>query len=140
MSSLHPLSRACAAVGEEVIGDVIAEVALACRGGASHPPRWAEFADTDADALRESPLTASLLALEAEATGACEAQAQRALAGGAFRLNAVPHAAKASDVVVCTNCRQQVAVHRYAPHLEKCMLGKGPGSWEVRREGLKIAF
>lgn len=35
------------------------------------------------------------------------------------------HPAKATDVVTCRNCGRQVQAGTFAPHLEKCLMGKG---------------
>jgi hypothetical protein len=35
------------------------------------------------------------------------------------------HPAKATDVVTCKNCGRQVQAGTFAPHLEKCLMGKG---------------
>ena len=42
-----------------------------------------------------------------------------------------------SDTIVCTNCATQVSANRYAPHLERCMLGRGRASARAARDSMR---
>ena len=44
---------------------------------------------------------------------------------------------QAAEVVTCMNCGAQVAANRFAPHLDKCMLGKGRAASRKANESLR---
>ena len=85
-----------------------------------------------------SPQLRSLLAVEARASERC-----------VRRLEEVTKAEGGSDIfgnhakqmtyetLTCTNCGTQVAANRFAPHLERCMLGKGRASARMARDAMR---
>ena len=42
-----------------------------------------------------------------------------------------------SDQVLCANCATYVSASRFAPHLEKCMMGRGRASARAARETMR---
>jgi len=45
--------------------------------------------------------------------------------------------AAAAETIVCTNCLTALAANRYAPHLERCMLGKGRQASRNARDAMR---
>ena len=41
------------------------------------------------------------------------------------------------ETIVCTNCGTALSTNRFAPHLERCMLGKGRASARQAREAMQ---
>lgn len=41
------------------------------------------------------------------------------------------------DTLTCTNCGTQIAANRFAPHLERCLLGKGRASARAARDMMR---
>ena len=55
--------------------------------------------------------------------GLTAAQADAAGSGADIFGNRPPKSS--ADTVVCTNCSMPLAANRFAPHLERCLLGRG---------------
>ena len=126
MDALPALSLACAWVGDAFLEDLISEVAESCVVE-DLPAEFALLLEglEPAEKVAASPMLHSLITLEAQATERCIAQTRSALASGALAVN---RQKVSSDVLTCTNCAAQVTANRFAPHLERCMLGKGRAS------------
>ena len=139
---LHPLSAACLQLWDELLCEVVNETVSAY---------------AQAHAAEPSPLppaTQELLegwTTEQSATAAASAPVRDVLELEASTLRArIPSPAVSSsedvfgnrpkqtaDTIVCTNCGTQVSSNRYAPHLERCMLGKGRTSARAARDNMR---
>ena len=76
----------------------------------------------------------NLVQLEARVSDECARQTREAVASGAGPFSS--RSKQASELVECSNCGAQVTVNRFAPHLEKCMLGKGRASARAARDSM----
>lgn len=147
-AALHPLSAACVAVSDAALSELAAEVAQACvRETSVLEPcgatlvallEGAQGTMAGGGATVSAPLHA-LLTLEAETADVRAQQAREVLAaaagvGGGDVFGKRPKAV--CDSLVCTNCGAQLASNRFAPHLEKCLLGKGRASARNARDAM----
>ena len=140
---LHPLSAACVQLADTLLSEVVNETVYtyAREHASSTPPPlpaaaqellegWT--AEQTAQAAASGPLR-TVLELEAEAS------ALRALKQTASSTEDVfgNRHKQTSDTIVCTNCATQVSANRYAPHLERCMLGRGRASARAARDSMR---
>ncbi|KOO22153.1 voltage-gated ion channel superfamily [Chrysochromulina tobinii] len=86
----------------------------------------------------------ALLSEEAAKISAERSAAQKALAPGAAAGpgadvfgNRLTKQAAAAETIICTNCGTSLTANRYAPHLERCMLGKGRASARQARDAMR---
>ena len=143
-ASLHPLSVCCVELADQLVQELVLEVVSS--SSAVPPPALQQLSEAESRLLEGSarglptavpePLRA-LLALEVQATGLHEqkmSEAQSVKGQDIFghKLKQVV------DTLTCTNCGAQVAANRFAPHLERCMLGKGRASARAARDQMRI--
>jgi len=76
-----------------------------------------------------------LLAAEVQASERCAWQMEPLLKGGGDIFG--NHAKQVVETLTCTNCGTQIAANRFAPHLERCMLGKGRASARAARDMMR---
>ena len=130
----QPLASACADVAGLLVQEVIADVAQSCKA-APVPPAHALLLEGLGDVqAAASPKLRALIAEEAEAMELAEAETSAAVTSGAGIFSAKQK--NPSELLLCANCGAQVSVHRFAPHLEKCMLGKGRASARAARDSM----
>ena len=72
----------------------------------------------------------ALLAEEVQQTARCAKRSRETLApvlalGEGFDIFGNRPKGSSAETVVCTNCFMPLAANRFAPHLERCFLGKG---------------
>ena len=149
VASLPPLSLAIAHVGDAVLRDVVADLAESCLREATPLVPCTDPAirsllegsegTLPGDGTNISASLHKLLSDEATQTAVVRRRAREALApasadgdgsGGGSGGNDIfgnRHAKKQADAetIACTHCGQGLAANRFAPHLERCLLGKG---------------
>lgn len=142
-SSLHPLSACCVAIGDQLLHDIIREVSGACVSATPQEltPRETELLEgvlvgREPGSLGLSATLRDLLAAEVEATEQSVRQMTEIplMSGSDIFGN---HTKQVVDTLTCTNCGTQIAANRFAPHLERCMLGKGRASARVARDMMR---
>ena len=112
--------------------ELVREVATSCSAAASGTPSGTAVTEGGVSApLRE------ILALEAQASERCARQIEDLTKGEAGSDIFGNHAKQIVDTLTCTNCGTQIASNRFAPHLERCMLGKGRASARVARDMMR---
>lgn len=79
----------------------------------------------------------NLLALEAQTSERCLSQMDEITEGSAGSDIFGNHTKNMGETLTCTNCGTQVTANRFAPHLEKCMLGKGRASARAARDMMR---
>ena len=121
-ASLHPLSLACIEVGDGLLHELLTEVAISACAATATPAA----APAEIEALAEGVGVGPALPERLVALLQVEARELRRAAG-----------ANAAEVVTCMNCGAQVAANRFAPHLDKCMLGKGRAASRKANESLR---
>ena len=150
-AALPPLSLACVHVAEDIVRDIVAEIAEACEresgSAVSCSDELQALLEGAASTLPSggksvsAPLHA-LLTEEATATAQSSRTAREALAAGiaagagADVFGNRPKQPSA-ETIVCTNCGTALSTNRFAPHLERCMLGKGRASARHAREAMQ---
>ena len=143
---LHPLSAACLHLADQVLSEVVDEtVQVYARAHASEPlplPReqrallegWTE------EEMREAALSQPLrevLAMEVEAMARCAKEGDGASTSASEDVFGNRPPKTCSDAVVCPNCGTQVAANRLAPHMERCMLGRGRATAKAARDNIR---
>jgi hypothetical protein len=153
VSQLHPLSLECVHTADALVQDLakeVAEEALLVAGGvvtcSEEVKALLEGARgtlPNGDEKVSKPLFA-LLSEEAARISAERSAAQKALAPGAAAGpgadvfgNRLTKQAAAAETIICTNCGTSLTANRYAPHLERCMLGKGRASARQARDAMR---
>jgi hypothetical protein len=153
VSQLHPLSLECVHTADALVQDLakeVAEEALLVAGGvvtcSEEVKALLEGARgtlPNGDEKVSKPLFA-LLSEEAAKISAERSAAQKALAPGAAAGpgadvfgNRLTKQAAAAETIICTNCGTSLTANRYAPHLERCMLGKGRASARQARDAMR---
>jgi len=128
------LANACADVAGQLVQEAIADIAQSCKA-APVPPAHAMLLEGLGDVhANASPKLSALIAEEAQAMAAMEAETSAAISLGVGIFSAKPK--NSSELLLCANCGAQVSVNRFAPHLEKCMLGKGRASARAARDSM----
>ena len=129
----QPLAAACVDVAGLLVQELIVDIAQSCKA-VPVPPAHAFLLEGLGELhATASPKLRALIAEEAEAMKLAEAEASAAVSYGAGIFSAKKNP---SELLLCANCDAQVAVHRFAPHLEKCMLGKGRASARAARNSM----
>lgn len=145
VSRLHPISVAVLQLADLLVDEVVDETVQALgREHAAAPdplPRpsrellegWT--AEQAAEAAASVPLR-QLLEVEVEAL------AQRAGSNGVDTTSASEDVfgnrpKQTSDTVLCANCATYVSANRFAPHLERCMMGRGRASARAARDNMR---
>lgn len=139
-AALPPLSLACVYLADDLLRELTSEVAEAAMQAAakrvpcdaSIRPLLEGTVDTlPGDGARISTSLHQLLTEEATQTARCAKRSREALApalaagAGADIFGNRPKASASSETVICTNCGMPLAANRFAPHLERCLLGRG---------------
>ena len=95
-----------------------------------------DVAKTERSITEQNSSLLALMELEAQVSEQCAKETREAVASGAgvFNKQCKP---QTSELLVCANCGSHVTVHRFAPHLEKCMLGKGRASARAARDSMQ---
>lgn len=152
-AALHPLSLACVDVGDTVLVDLMSELAQTCVQEATtalpcSPALASLLEGCPDDTLPQGkraisqPLL-SLLERERDATasaGQMSRDAIAAAADGAKDVDVFGNKPRHTpDTIVCTNCGEQLSHNRFAPHLERCMLGKGRASARNARDAMRAS-
>ena len=151
--SLPKLSLACVSVAEALLRDLATEVAERSQheaGGGKRVTCTDEVRNllegtlgtTAGDQSTVSAQLFDLLSEEAATSAKCARAAQEVLAPAAaagagadvFGLRPKPASA---ETIVCTNCSMALSANRFAPHLERCMLGKGRASARMARDAMR---
>ena len=150
-ASLPPLSLACVHVADAILLEVAAEIAEGCQreaGGAIscnvEVQRLLEGM-VPAKASGTETVSAPLHALLEEEVAATAKFAQEARETFAPALSAGSGAdifgnrpkQPSVETIICTNCGTALSTNRFAPHLERCMLGKGRASARQAREAMQ---
>ncbi len=151
--SLHPLSLMCVEVADDMLKELVHDVAATAR--TQSEPR-VECNARVVELLEGCPketlpggrhvVTASLNGLlerEVDLMGIARKQGEEAVArltGGAKDVDIFGNRPRASpDLLICTNCGNQIASNRFAPHLEKCLLGKGRASARHANDAIRAS-
>jgi hypothetical protein len=140
-AALHPLSLACVQIADAIVRDLASEVAEdALREATPRVPCSEELRDLlegssstlPEDGARISSSLHRLLVDELAQSTKCSQRMQRALApsteagqGADIFGNRQSKKQADAETIACTNCGQALSANRFAPHLERCFLGKG---------------
>ena len=139
---MRPLERGqLAHVGDHVLRDLVSDIAESClREAVPLVPCADEVrallegseGTLPGDGTKISASLHKLLSDEAAQTAVVRRREREALApavaeGQGADIFGNRHAKKQADAetIACTNCGQGLAANRFAPHLERCFLGKG---------------
>ena len=140
-ASLHPLSLACIEVGDGLLHELLTEVAISACAATATPAAAPAEIEALAEGVGVGPaLPERLVALlQVEARELRRAAGANAGGGGGAGTDVFGNRPKgqAAEVVTCMNCGAQVAANRFAPHLDKCMLGKGRAASRKANESLR---
>lgn len=138
-AALHPLSLATVHVADDVLRACVRDVAEQCiRETCATVPCGDDVRSLlegaagtlPSDGRRISASLHKLLSEEAVMTARCAKRSREELApalaagSGMDVFGNRPKQASA-ETIACTNCGMQLSANRFAPHLERCMLGKG---------------
>ena len=140
---LHPLSLHCVRTADTLVRDLAAEIAeealleaggtVACTDEVRALLEGAIGTLPD-DGERIPKSLHTLLSKEA----AVPPPRERASVPGADVFgNRAAKTAAAAETVICTNCGTALSANRFAPHLERCMLGKGRASARNARDAMR---
>ena len=146
---MHPLSRCCVDICDQLVQvwdaqqsadlsrcsltrrrcaqDLVREVSASCSATPSETPSGAVMSAPHRE----------ILALEAQASERYARQIEDLTKGEAGSDIFGNHAKQIVDTLTCTNCGTQIASNRFAPHLERCILGKGRASARVARDMMR---
>ena len=144
VSSLPPIAVAVCELGDLILRDLVAEVAEeALRKATPLVPCAEEMQPLLEGAMGTLPgdgskISASLhgvLVQEAMVTERSSKRARACLGDDEVRKSSTaqgldvfgnrPKEKANAETIVCTNCAIQLSASRFAPHLERCLLGKG---------------
>lgn len=145
VSMLHPLSAACVQLADILVAEVVDETVQSLgRAHAAAPdplPRPSRelldgWDDKQAKEAAASVPLRQLLEVEVEAL------ARRAGSNGVESSSASEDVfgnrpKQTSDQVLCANCATYVSANRFAPHLERCMMGRGRASARAARDNMR---
>lgn len=148
---LHPLSLACVEVGDWLLRDLVQEITEVCQrevaGEVTCTKEVQKLLEGTIGTLANggekisAPLHAFLSEEVAEtakhARISREALASTITGSGVDIFGNRPKASAAAETIVCCNCKESLAANRFAPHLERCMLGKGRASARQAREAMQ---
>ncbi|KAL1518656.1 hypothetical protein AB1Y20_002944 [Prymnesium parvum] len=134
-AKMHPLSACCVDICDQLVQDLVREVCSSCTS-LERPlsPRTMELLEGARGGVVSAPLR-DLLAAEVQASERCAWQMEPLLKGGGDIFG--NHAKQVVETLTCTNCGTQIAANRFAPHLERCMLGKGRASARAARDMMR---
>jgi len=150
-ATLHPLALACVQLADTILTEIVAEIAdKSFREGVSLvastdvvQPLLEGTSETLANggASLSKPLLA-LLTEEATEMEALRAQSTEALmpatvAGSGADVFGNRPPKNSAETIVCSNCGMSLSANRFAPHLERCMLGKGRASARMARDAMR---
>ena len=136
---LAPLPLAIVCVADAVVRDLLSEIAEQCLRDTAvmvpcdpsvRPLLEGAAGTLPGDGSRISSALHKMLSDEVAQTARCKKRAREALApslaagAGADIFGNRPSKSSA-ETIVCTNCQMPLAANRFAPHLERCLLGRG---------------
>lgn len=152
VAQLHPLSLECVKAADDLVKDLAAQIAeealveaggvIACTDEVRELLEGTRETLPNGDAKISAPLN-SLLVEEAKASAIRKSAGRESLSAcvaagaGADIYGNRPKNSAASETIVCTNCGMQLSANRFAPHLERCMLGKGRASARQARDAMR---
>ena len=141
---LHPLSAACLQLADTLMSEVVDETVQAYARAHMSEPKPLPAASQAllegwstqqvSEAAASAPLR-DILELEAETTAKRSKTNASTPSPSEDVFGNRPK--QASDTIICNNCFTQVSANRYAPHLERCMLGKGRASARAARDSMR---
>ena len=138
-AQLPPLPLAVVHLADAILREIVAETAeTALHASATHIPcdvsvkplLEGAVGTLPGDGARISTSLHNLLTEEVTQTARCAKRAREALgpshaAGAGADIFGNRPKQSSAETVVCTNCGMPLAANRFAPHLERCLLGRG---------------